>query len=315
MRKRIQQLARGKFQYARPLLSFSADKVDIEVTEGRDYTGDFIITSTNHVPFRGVVYTSDSRMECLTPQFEGEEVRIRYQFHSNGLIEGDIVKGDFFLICNQGEYNLSFVVSVSRLYADTSAGRIKNLNDFTGLAKSSAQEAYHLFYSGHFKNILKPSEVRERLLYDGEADGTASWQKVEEYLRGCRQKKPVAVTLLADHASFEQVAGDRRESLKLHRDEWGYLSISIESDAPFLLPEKSQLTDEDFIGSTLEVPYYVKKAAMHAGKNFGRLSIVLPEQTLTFEVCATTDGAKAVSEEHLELQRGCGLHSYILITG
>ena len=43
---------------------------------------------------------------------------------------------------------------------------------------------------------------------------------------------------------------------------------------------------------------------MHAGKNFGRLSIVLPEQTLTFEVCATTDGAKAVSEEHLELQRG-----------
>ena len=103
MRKRIQQLARGKFQYARPLLSFSADKVDIEVTEGRDYTGDFIITSTNHVPFRGVVYTSDSRMECLTPQFEGEEVRIRYQFHSNGLIEGDIVKGDFFLICNQGE--------------------------------------------------------------------------------------------------------------------------------------------------------------------------------------------------------------------
>ena len=96
MRKRIQQLARGKFQYARPLLSFSADKVDIEVTEGRDYTGDFIITSTNHVPFRGVVYTSDSRMECLTPQFEGEEVRIRYQFHSNGLIEGDIVKGGFF---------------------------------------------------------------------------------------------------------------------------------------------------------------------------------------------------------------------------
>lgn len=51
-------------------------------------------------------------------------------------------------------------------------------------------------------------------------------------------EKPIAVTLLADHASFEQVAGDRRESLKLHRDEWGYLSISIESDAPFLLPER-----------------------------------------------------------------------------
>ena len=55
---------------------------------------------------------------------------------------------------------------------------------------------------------------------------------------GADRKKPVAVTLLADHASFEQVAGDRRESLKLHRDEWGYLSISIESDAPFLFAGK-----------------------------------------------------------------------------
>ena len=84
MRKRIQQLARGKFQYARPLLSFSADKVDIEVTEGRDYTGDFIITSTNHVPFRGVVYTSDSRMECLTPQFEGDYFHVRHQKQHRG---------------------------------------------------------------------------------------------------------------------------------------------------------------------------------------------------------------------------------------
>ena len=59
---------------------------------------------------RGIIYSSNPRMECLTPQFEGEEVRIRYQFHSEGLIEGDIQKGEFFIVCNQGEYNLSFVV-------------------------------------------------------------------------------------------------------------------------------------------------------------------------------------------------------------
>ena len=140
------------------------DKIDITAMEGNDVSGDFVITSTNHVPMRGIVYSSNPRMECLTPQFEGEEIRIRYQFHSYGLVEGDIQKGEFCIVVEQGEYNLSFVVSVSRLYADTSAGRIKNLNDFTGLAKSSAQEAYHLFYSGHFKNILKPSEVRGILI-------------------------------------------------------------------------------------------------------------------------------------------------------
>ena len=55
LRKRIQQLARGKFEYARPLLELSTDKIEIEVLEGKDYTGDFIITSANHVAMRGTV--------------------------------------------------------------------------------------------------------------------------------------------------------------------------------------------------------------------------------------------------------------------
>ena len=147
MRKRIQQLARGKFEYAKPLLRFSTDKIEIEVLEGKDYTGDFIITSANQVPLRGIVYTSDPRMECLTPQFEGEEVRIRYQFHSQGMAEGDIGKGEFFIICNQGEYNLSFVASISKLYAETSIGKIRTCEDFAQLAKKSLPEACLLYTS------------------------------------------------------------------------------------------------------------------------------------------------------------------------
>ena len=271
MRKRIQQLARGKFEYARPLLSFSTEKVDIEVLEGRDYAGDFVITSENHVPFRGMIYTSDSRMECLTPQFEGEEVRIRYQFHSNGLIEGDIVKGEFYVICNQGEYNLSFVVSVSRLYAETSAGRIKSLADFAFLAKDSAPEAYHLFYSRSFVNVIKAEEIRERLLYAGISEGAATEQKVEEYLIGIRRKSRVEVTLESREADFINVTEDRRESVSIRKSQWGYVDIRVQSDAAFLVPEKTHLTGEDFIGSVCEFSYYIRTEAMHGGKNFGRL--------------------------------------------
>ena len=120
LRRRIQQLARGKFEHLKPSLSISVDKIDITAMEGNDVSGDFVITSTNHVPMRGIVYSSNPRMECLTPQFEGEEIRIRYQFHSYGLVEGDIQKGEFCIVVEQGEYNLSFVVSISRLYADSS---------------------------------------------------------------------------------------------------------------------------------------------------------------------------------------------------
>ena len=158
MRKRIQQLANGQFEYAEPILSLSTDKVVIEVLEGRDFTGDFVITSQNHVKMRGMVYSSNPRMECLTPQFEGEEVRIRYQFHSEGLMEGDIQKGEFFIICNQGEYNLSFVASISKLYATTSVGEIRSLDDFVMLAKESWDEAYRLFYSNYFCNLIKQTK-------------------------------------------------------------------------------------------------------------------------------------------------------------
>lgn len=96
MRKRIQQLANGKFDNNGPKLSLSTEKIELEALEGKDETGSFVITSTNQVKMRGIIYSSNPRMECLTPQFEGEEVRIRYQFHSEGLIEGDIQKGEFF---------------------------------------------------------------------------------------------------------------------------------------------------------------------------------------------------------------------------
>ena len=79
MRKRIRQIARGKFEYDEPSLSLPEEEMSLTVTEGQEYTGSFEITSVNHIPVRGIVYSTNPRMECLTPQFEGEEVP-----HENG---------------------------------------------------------------------------------------------------------------------------------------------------------------------------------------------------------------------------------------
>ena len=108
MRKRIKQLARGKFEYAKPELTFSEEEINILVTEGEDFEGEFTISTGSDSKIRGLVYTTSPRMEILTPQFEGETVRIRYQFHSYGLSEGLTEKGDFVIVCNQNEISLSF---------------------------------------------------------------------------------------------------------------------------------------------------------------------------------------------------------------
>ena len=167
MRKRIRQIARGKFEYEKPSLSLPEEELSIQVIEGQEYTGNFTITSTNHVPARGVVYSTSPRMECLTPQFEGEEVRIRYQFYSKGLVEGQEEKGDFVIVCNQSVYSLSFCVSVTKLYAESSIGPVRNLYDFTCLARDHWSEAYQLFYHKSFVNVIKAKEVKENLIYRG----------------------------------------------------------------------------------------------------------------------------------------------------
>lgn len=297
MRRRIQQLARGKFEQEKPSPAFSTDKVDIEVVEGKDFSGDFVITSANRKLMRGVIYSSNPRMECLTPQFEGEEVRIRYQFHSNGLVEGDIQKGEFSIVMNQGEYNLSFVASVSRLYADSSVGKIKNLNDFAILAKESFDEAYRLFYSKNFKNILKPEEERERLLYEGLRGGNPSGQKIEEFLTACHKKPKVKLWLPVTEAEFYGVTASRRETLELKKEPWGYVDIRVTSDADFLQPEKQRISDADFIGSVCTLGYYIREEKLHAGKNFGRLRFEMPAGTLDFTVCASGAAKKETQEK------------------
>ena len=54
---------------------------------------------------------------------------------------------------------------ISRLYADLSFGEIKNLDDFCRLAKEYYDEAYRLFYSSNFKNLIR--EDKDRILYEG----------------------------------------------------------------------------------------------------------------------------------------------------
>jgi hypothetical protein len=285
LRKRIQQLANGKFDNNGPKLSLSTEKIELEALEGKDETGSFVITSTNQVKMRGIIYSSNPRMECLTPQFEGEEVRIRYQFHSEGLIEGDIQKGEFFIVCNQGEYNLSFVVSISRLYADSSFGKIKNLDDFCRLAKENYDEAYRLFYSSNFKNLIR--EDKDRILYEGLRMQPQSALIVETFLIASHHKKKVEVTFEETEKSFYGVQEQRKEQLEIQKPQWGAVRIHVSSDADFLIPGKKIITENDFIGSTCFYEYYIDADAMHAGKNFGRLCFELPDQSFLYTVTAS----------------------------
>ena len=291
MRKKIKQLAYGIFDYNKPALSLSAEMIELDIVEGKDAQGEFMISSVGQ-KVRGIVYSTCTRMECLTPQFDGEEIKIRYQFHSEGLIEGDTRKGTFVIVCDQGEYYLSFVVSVSKKYAQTSVGVVKTIDDFVKLARESYEEAYQVFYSMNFAGLLKNSEEKTSLLYEILRRETPSMQAVETFLVGIGQKNTVKVSLDSKNVSFQEISASRKEHLCLKQEEWGYVCGQVRTDVPFIRLEKASISSADFLGSSCFFEYYIDVDAMHAGKNFGRIIFELQGQTLVCEICAK----KAVKE-------------------
>ena len=290
MRKRIRQIARGKFEYDKPTISFSEEELELKVIEGQDCSGSFTITCSEHIRMRGMVYSTSPRMECLTPQFEGEEVRIRYQFHSRGLVEGDEKKGSFVIVINQSEHSLPFCVSVTRLYPEASTGVIRNLYDFTCLAKENFNEAYQLFYHKSFPNIIGPKEHKEALIYRGFTGARPSMQNMEEFLIGIQKKNPVHFTLDQNHLDLSDMAETLRQTVTLKKDEWGYLAISITCDADFLRLSEERITTEDFLGSEYNYPFLVDYERMHVGWNYGILTFSSAYQTQSVEIVAHKTG-------------------------
>lgn len=286
MRARIGQIAAGRFNGTKPILAFSEETIDLSVIEGRSEAGSFVIESTNQIKICGIVYSTNPRMECLNPHFEGEKVRIRYQFNSKGLTEGDACEGKFVIVCNQIEYSLSFCARITRLYAEASTGAVKSLDDFTRLAASNWDEAYHLFYNRNFLNTIPYDNVYGRLTYEGFACARPSGQNMEEFLIGVNKKQPVSISVDKSEEIFMASKEPQSGCFTITKDNWGYTEIRLRTDCEFIKLSKPVLTLDDFIGKTYLYEYIIDASAMHAGRNFGRIYIDGVYQSFTIDITA-----------------------------
>lgn len=286
VRARIWQIAAGRFNGTKPILAFSEETIDLSVIEGRSEAGSFVIESTNQIKICGIVYSTNPRMECLNPHFEGEKVRIRYQFNSKGLTEGDACEGKFVIVCNQIEYSLSFCARITRLYAEASTGAVKSLDDFTRLAASNWDEAYHLFYNRNFLNTIPYDNVYERLTYEGFACARPSGQNMEEFLIGVNKKQPVSISVDKSEEIFMASKEPQSGCFTITKDNWGYTEIRLRTDCEFIKLSKPVLTLDDFIGKTYLYEYIIDASAMHAGRNFGRIYIDGVYQSFTIDITA-----------------------------
>ncbi|MDD7643001.1 MAG: DUF5717 family protein [bacterium] len=309
MYKRIEELAEGKVHIVLPMLSFTPEQVRLEPVEGSTVSGSFTITSINKVLIKGIVCSTDLRMEIKNPQFQGESVQIRYEFHGKYMQEGDVATGDFLIISNGGEYNLSWSVAVKRLYAETSVGRITELSDFVRLYRVNWREAVHVYSAPGFKRLLR--SPNERLFYKLLSSKPVTREHMEEFLVACGHKQRVGFRLSEHMTEHLQLTETIEESVTLTLSDWGYTQIDVSSDADFVSVEKERITTDDFNGDRMQLRYRIHTDRMHAGKNYARLTFSNLLQQASLEITASKraildlerEDRKRITAENLQLMR------------
>lgn len=309
MQKIINQILEGNFDYENGSLDFSCDKIELCVKDGELYEGSFRIYASEGQFTTGKIVSSDLRMECLTSEFVGCDEEISFCFHGESVEAGEVVKGNFYIISNQGEYYLPFVVTTEYRVVQSSIGTIKNLFHFANLAKSNWQEAVRLFYSPEFAEIFQGSDAGFYDAYRALSAVEGQEQNVEEFLIQISKKQKVDFWVEEEEVQLEisSVQDDCpvvQRDLSIVRNGWGYTKLYVECSGDFLFTEKEVLTDDDFLGNRCTLPVFVDAGSCRRGKNFGQIYLYNSYVYVTIPVTVKAGDGNAAGSAELPKKRG-----------
>lgn len=304
MQQCIDRLLEGKFEYEKGSLEFSSTKIELNLRCHEQGEGSFVITGAKKQFTEGMVYSSNPRMKCLNPNFIGNNEEIFFTFDSEGMREGDVVRGEFDIVSNQGEYYIPFVVSVQYEVLQSSIGPIKNLFHFTNLAKTNWAEAVSLFYCPDFTQIFKGSDKQHLTLYRGLSANQGNEHNIEEFLVQIKKKQKIEYLIEETSVRMEDPQDMTQGIVSITRNGWGYTCLEVQSEGDFLVLEKNELTDDDFLGNFCHLAYYIDTSRLHNGNNFGRIKI--GNAAISEEVCVVvkknvTDKSRLVTERSKQL--------------
>ena len=271
MRKKIQNLIRGTYEYQHPKLIFSEEKIAFDVREEETYHGSFQITVSDEQRARGMICCKNPRMKCVTTQFDGMQAQIEFVYEAANVTEGNPDNGQFVISSSCGEYLLPFTANPVRYYHRSSIGKIKTINDFANLAKLNWEEALCVFQSKYFKNIFP--DMTTELLYEGLCSRGCTSHEMEEFLIGIGKKKRSFIQVGEKEIDLGNLSADSPQELKVSRTEWGYADLYVSCDAPFIRLEKTRILSDDFIGKKAVIPYVVCVEKMHAGINCAKITL------------------------------------------
>lgn len=265
-------MSEDQFDTTKPIISTEQERIEVIGVAGERTTGAFMLRAENDMELRGVCYSTHPYVMILNPQFDGEEVQIRFAVVNEGFREGDEISGSFCLACNQVEMRVPFHIVFTRRYPESSIGSIDKIETFTRLAREHWNEAQRLFFSDRFLDFIRSADINLKLLYKGFRRAIPSPANLEEFLIAAGQKERITFTLDDSDRNYFGVNENQKETFEITKSDWGYIAIDVKCDAEFVSIEKDHITSDFFVGSHLSLAYYIHKEKLHAGKNYAKVT-------------------------------------------
>ena len=287
MKKKIEQLLSGKFQYEQPALLFSQEKIAVTVKPGETLRGELYFGTEDNERIRGYITSSHRRLVPGMDRFSGTTVCLPYGIDGGGMQPGEECTGWLCFTTNIGEYKLPFAITVEKEQVKSSSGEIKDMDAFQRIAGENFREAYRIFTDRSFAMILKDSPKKEQALYKGLSIQPVTYQHLEEFFIGTGRKEPIRISLEEEQAEFYEMRQSIQESFAIRRNGWGHLRLEIETRGDFLEVGKKVVTEEDFIGSQYQAEYVIRQELLGKGTQFGEIIVQSPYQRLVYHVVAS----------------------------
>ncbi len=303
LKEKIERFSKGNFDYEQPFLCLSIEEINITVEAGKVYEGNFVIS--NHIGSRikGIVYSSNRLLTLGNSSFSEETNTIYYQFNASYLKAGEQISGELSVISDCGEVLIPFVVMVEQSHCLSSLGKIKDLFQFTNLARMDWSDAKKVFRSEDFERIFLANEERYRIIYRNLIKSISTSQALEEFLIAIHKKAAIRLNIdktLVEYADIQEPIMDK---LTITKNNWGYAEIRVSADAPFILLEQKFLWADRFIGNTHHVTYTIDPKNLKHGNNFGHIWIKSAYQTIEVNIVCKCKGEGIKTSENRHIQR------------
>ncbi len=284
MKDKIEQFSKGNFEYELPFICLTEEEIRITVEAGKLYEGSFTISNSSERKIEGRVYSSNRLLQIMTPSFSDVENTILYSFDASFLKAGETLEGDVCIVSNCGEKTLPFYVQIEIPSVTTSLGKIKDLFQFTNLARIDWSEAKKVFKQEDFETVFLANEERYRTIYRYLIKSLSTSQALEEFLIAIHKK--AKIRLVVDKTQVDYVVSDEviSDRITLTKDHWGFTEIRVSTDAAFIQLEQKFLWADRFIGNTNQISFSIDPGLLRSGNNFGHIWIKTAYQTITIEV-------------------------------